>query len=214
MLQEREADRAMGVLGNKTILPRHAGVRLAAGLRHSLLVVVLLLGQSPITPAQSTATEQQVKAAFVLNFTDFVEWPAGTFPAPSTPVEVCVLGPSTFLEELKSLAPAKKSARPFHVSQAATVDEVRRCHVVFVPRERIAGLGQLPFASENILTVGESAEFVRAGGVIRLVLDNDRLRFEVNLAAAERSHLRVSSRLLAIARVVYTGPEEHQDERP
>ncbi|HWF10206.1 MAG TPA: YfiR family protein [Bryobacteraceae bacterium] len=154
----------------------------------------------PRVHAAEPPIEYQVKAAFLLNFTRFVDWPP-TENGDAT-VSICVLGDDPFGETLDQVVAGE--SRQGH---KLAVRRIRRpvppsCQVLYVSRtER-----DLPalFASlpSGVLTVGEGESFLRDGGMIAFVIENRRVRFDVNQATAMKAGLRISSRLLNVARSV------------
>jgi len=175
-------------------------------------ILVCFLALAVTAEAQSArAPEYEVKAAFLYNFARFVEWPSQAFPSPSAPFRICVLGRDPFGDAVSNIVKGKTiSGRSIHNMQVQSPAEARSCHVLFLsqsdPETLKQGLERL--RDLPILTVGESAGFLPLGGMINFVLEQDRVRFEVNLAAAERHHLKLSSKLLAVARVVNVGGVE------
>lgn len=166
---------------------------------------------SPAAEAQSEElTEYQVKAAFIYNFTKFVEWPAEAFGSPGAALRVCVLGENPIGQELMRTVNGKKvDGRDLIVSIFSEAGLAKGCQVLFIgsgERGRTAQVLQ-NLRGATILTVGESSEFVRAGGIIRFVVDEGKVRFEVNLAASERARLKISAKLLSLARNVWTSAE-------
>jgi hypothetical protein len=168
------------------------------------VVVVVGLGGARAEPALGAPKEYQVKAAFLYNFAKFVEWPAGAFEKPQTPYSICVLGPDPFGEDLDIAATENVQGRRMMVRRLSDVKAATGCHILFVaPSERrklgaiLEALGKFP-----TLTVGEDEEFTRAGGCLRFYLLGNTVRFEINMQAAERAHLKVSATLLGVARVV------------
>lgn len=172
----------------------------------SLLVGFLALAVTAV--AQSArAPEYQVKAAFLYNFAKFVEWPSAALES-STPFRICVLGQDPFGDALSNIVQGESiSGHSILSMQVQSAAAARSCHVLFLsqsdPETLKQGLERL--RDLPILTVGESADFLPLGGMINFVLEQDRVRFEINLAAAERHHLKLSSKLLAVARVVNVG---------
>lgn len=156
--------------------------------------------------ADAQGLEYQVKAAFLFNFTKFVEWPFDAFTAPGDPVTVCVVGDDPFGESLDAVVQGETAnGRPLKVHRTRSFADLRTCHMLFVPRsERRQGTILASLRGAGILTVGDGDGFLTDGGIIRFVLDQNRVRFEVNLAAAEGNRLRLSSKLLRLARRVYT----------
>jgi len=160
--------------------------------------------QSPRAP------EYEVKAAFLYNFAKFVDWPPYAFPDSSTPLRICVLGRDPFGGTLSRVVQGKSiSGRPIISQTVQSSAEAHPCHILFMGSSDSAFLKQTlaPLHNLPVLTVGESNDFLPLGGMINFVLEQDRVRFEVNLAAAERHRLKLSSKLLAVARVVNVGGE-------
>ena len=149
--------------------------------------------------------EYQVKAAFIFNFAKFVEWPAKSFPKPSDPIVICILGQNPFDSHLSEAIQGKVSAgRGFAVLQIAELPPKSRCQILFVTsaerqhfRSSAASL-----KSSGILTVGETPGFIDDGGIINLKLEGGKIRFEINVDAAEQAQLTVSSKLLSLAQIV------------
>ncbi len=151
------------------------------------------------TPAPDM--EHEVKAAFLLNFARFVEWPSSAAGAS----DVCTLGEDPFGPILEKTIQGKVAAgRALGVRRLAPGAPVGGCAIVFVgeadPTQRARAIREL--GDQPVLSVAETAGFAQEGGIIGFVLEENRVRFEVNLPAAERAGLRVSSRLLDLARVV------------
>jgi len=148
-------------------------------------------------------SEYEVKAAFLLNFTMFVEWPPSAFATPDAPMTLCVLGGDPFGAILdEDVRGATVNGRRLVVRRLAQVPSPHTCQVVFVA---LSGrdLPTIVHSLEpDILTVGEGESFLRAGGTIAFVTDNRRVRFIVNVTAAAHEELRLSSRLLAVAKAV------------
>jgi hypothetical protein len=154
--------------------------------------------------------EYNVKAAFLFNFTKFVDWPAEAFADEKSPFRICILGDDPFGGSLDTLvANETVNGRPIAVRRLARGADPHPCHILFLDRlererqpEVLAGLRGSP-----VLTVGESDRFLADGGMINFFLEAHRVRFEVSLPAVERSQLKISSKLLRLAKVT---PEEHR----
>ncbi len=150
--------------------------------------------------------EYDVKAAFLYNFAKFVEWPPDALGSPEEPMEICVFGDDPFGESLDAVVRGETlNGRRLVVRRTRSLADLRDCQAVFLPgaeRSRLAeALATLRGAS--VLTVGEVDGFLSQGGMIRFVLDQGRVRFEINQEAAERGGLKLSSKLLRLARAVY-----------
>lgn len=204
----------MGVL----TAPRHvARCRVVARLSFlSLLTLLashglaqLLLSQAglPRGPGvRGRSLEYQVKAAYLLNFTRYVEWPREAFKAPGAPVTLCVLGRDPFGSILDATVLGKTSGgRPLSVRRIRKDAEASGCHLVFISRETWRNQRELSrkLSSTGLLTVGESDEFAQEGGVIGFVIQNETVRFVINAEAGDRAGLRISSRMLSLAAAVY-----------
>jgi hypothetical protein len=147
-------------------------------------------------------TEYEVKAAFLLKFTDYVEWPAAANDAKD--FTIGVLGDDPFGSVLDQSVQGKSTgSRPLRVVRANDIKDLKGCQIVFIvvsePERLSAVLADLNH--DPVLTVGESDAFTRAGGMIRFFTEKNRVRFEVNLEAAEQAALRISSKLLKVARI-------------
>jgi hypothetical protein len=171
----------------------------------ALLVLILLAAAAAAGADARKDLEYQVKAAFLFNFAKFVEWPADAFAKPQDPVAICILGTDPFGESLDQLVRGETvNGRPLVVRRPRQFLEVRECQILFLAAEERAHQSKILSVVEgaSILTVGEGDGFLADGGVIRFVLEENRVRFEVNLAAAEASRLKLSSKLLRLARSV------------
>jgi len=149
--------------------------------------------------------EHKVKAAFLLNFTRYVSWPTGAFDDDVTPIEICVLGRDPFGSLLdRTVAGRSSQGRPVRVRRPANAREAGACHEVFISAAESERQPDLlaTLRDKPILTVGETDEFLEQGGLVRLVVVDNAVRFEINATAAARSDLRIGARLLGLARRV------------
>jgi hypothetical protein len=181
--------------------------------RPALLALLLLAAAASAGADARSDLEYQVKAAFLFNFAKFVEWPADAFAGPRDPVAICVVGKDPFGESLDSVVRGETvSGRPLVVRRTRQALEARGCQVVFLPQSERGHQDEILSSVEgaSILTVGEDDGFLTGGGIIRFVLEENRVRFEINLAAAEANGLKLSSRLLRLARSVY--PQQGKPE--
>ena len=145
-------------------------------------------------------TEYEVKAAFLLNFTKFIEWPASAFVSADAPFRICILGPDPFGASLERMVEGERvSGRPLAVERARNAAS---CQIVFFGKEDRVAPDALAKIPAGVLTVGEQESFLREGGMIRFVLEQNRVRFDVNHAAVRKAELSISSKLLNVARSV------------
>jgi hypothetical protein len=173
-------------------------------LTSAVLYAVLsaVLSSSVSAPQQRTAAEHDVKAAFLYNFTRFVSWPAG-IPPESEPFRICVVAEPTITQAVeRTMAGETIQGRPAQTRVPASPAEVKTCQLLFigrVPDERAEPL--VAAARESpVLVVGEGEKFPERGGAIGFVIEDGKVRFDVNSGNAQRSGLTVSSRLLNAAR--------------
>lgn len=180
----------------------------AARVSAVLAVVVALALLIPGAPAAQTreAGERAIKAAFLYNFTKFVEWPASAFAGEAAPFRVCVFVDAAFRREIDGMLAAEAVAgRP--VTIVAEPQQTAGCHLAYfglAESERATAL--LPVLRQApVLTIGEGSRFLAQGGHIAFVLEQNRVRFDVNKRAVDRTGLAISSKLLRVARHVETG---------
>lgn len=185
--------------------------------RHRQIAALACLGllalAGPVRTLSGGDTERSleypVKAAFLVNFAKFTEWPADSQQAQASVVMICVLGRDPFGDVLEKTAAGRSvGGRPIAIQRYRSLEGVEGCHVLFVATSENERLAQIleRLAAEPVLTVGEGDGFTRRGGVIGLVVESNLARFEVNLHAAQRTRLQLSSKLLGVARVVEGGP--------
>ena len=164
-----------------------------------------LLGQND----GSVALEYQIKAAFLFNFAKFVEWPPGKLGEARSRIAVCVLGKDPFGPVLDQALQGKTiDGRPVLVRRSPSISDCKDCHIVFISsseKERLAEI--LPaLTSASALTVSEVPRFAERGGMINFTIDDNKIRLEINAGSAAGAGIRISSKLLNLARVVRTGP--------
>ena len=157
------------------------------------------------TNAESLPSEYQIKAAFVVNFARYVEWPQESLRE-GAPVTFCVLAYDEIYSSLQNLTRGKAvNGHPIALSKVSGADQLRNCHVLVVGKQELGRQLRVRtcLANSSTLTISDSNEFERVGGVIGLVLDNNKLGFEIDLDTAARSNLKLSSQLLKLAKIVH-----------
>ena len=181
----------------------------------ALAIAAALLANSYPCSQASAPTEYEVKAAYLYNFGLFVRWPAQVAPSPSGPFTICVIGMDPFGKVLDTTVAGEtigaQSVVGLHITNP---EEGLGCRVLFISSSEDVGLKGILAAlgKASILTVSDMPQFVERGGIIQFVTENRRVRFEINLAAAERAGLSLSSQLLKLAIHVKraSGPETNQ----
>ena len=171
-----------------------------------LPLVALVLPPSPIVRADSIhAGEYEVKAAFLLNFARFAEWPPAAFPTPDAPIVFGVLGDDPFGPVLDATVQGKRvGGRSIVVRRLRRPEDAGGCHLVFIAASERAHMGPLlrRVSRPGVLTVGETDRFAEQGGVIQLTTEGDRGRLTINTQAAARAEVRLSAKILSMARLV------------
>jgi hypothetical protein len=170
------------------------------------MALLFLTGSTPIQPQSAPSVEYQVKAAFLSNFAKFVEWPADAFVSEKTPITLCVFRYDPFGSALDEVIRGKTiNNRELTARRVNELPDLKSCQLVFVSDREDKALSEI-FKSVNgasVLIVGESADFAERGGAVQFFLENNKLRFAVNVDAVQRARLQISSKLLALARIAH-----------
>jgi hypothetical protein len=166
----------------------------------------ILAGPGTSLNASAETTEFQVKAAFVYNFIKFVQWPPESFVTTSSPISICVFGRDPLEEALYSLEGKSAQGRGLSVRRISGLGEADRCQVLYLGRSEREMVGNiLKGLKVGMLTIGDMQPFADSGGMINFVMVDNRVSFEINVEAAEKARLKISSQLLRLARIVKAG---------
>ena len=179
------------------------------GLR-GLILSALLSGVVPSLAGAAgepskPVNEYDLKAAFLFNFAQFVDWPSKAFPTPETPITIGILGDDPFGHTLNEIvANEAVRSRRLIVRRFRSVEEIGPCHILFINPSESMSLPRILAAlrHRSILTVGETPDFATRSGMIGFVVSDNRLRLRINLAAARAARLTISSKLLRQAQIV------------
>jgi hypothetical protein len=182
--------------GRKTVVAIFSFCSLTA------LLWMLAIGLDWRVFAQDQPSEYQIKAAFLFNFAKFVEWPPDAFKETNSPIVIGVLGENVFGNSLAATIRDKTvNDRHFEFKTFNSPAEATNCHILFVsPRLKeslpnvVAGLH-----NASVLTVGETDDFIKAGGMVNFLIEDNKIRFQINDDAAKKAGLKISSKLLALA---------------
>ena len=151
------------------------------------------------------ASEYQVKAAFLINFPKYVEWPDNAFADKNSPVVIGMLGETRVTGELQKIITGRTvNGHGFVLKQLNSIEEVIGCHIVFIAADQQQHAPDFLAKLKNtsVLTVGESDDFLDNGGIVNLARRDHKIALEVNLAAAANARIKISSKLLSVASVV------------
>lgn len=168
-----------------------------------LAIVCLLVGLRGQVSADSR--EYMVKAAFLYNFGKFTMWPQNTFVGIGASIEMCVTRREPFGDALNILKYKTVQGRPLKIRVLRETSDIRSCHILFVSsHEKKKYLTRILASLRNrsVLSVGESEDFLRAGGIVNLTIKDNKVRFQVNIHAARQANLAISSKLLKLAEIV------------
>jgi hypothetical protein len=182
-------------------------IRLRRAIAVALAVAVLAPPPVSAGAGDASLSEYEVKAGFLVNFAKFVTWPADAFASPTAPIVIGIVGDDPFGTVLDDAARTQRVGdRPIQVKRVGTRDELSAYHVVFISSSEEKQLGTIVKRLErtHALTVSDIERFCSGGGVIGFVSERSRVRFEINVAAADAHSLKVSTRLMALASKVYT----------
>lgn len=173
-----------------------------------LALLALFSATAAATPDPPVAGEYEVKAAFLYNFTRFVEWPPEAFDGGS-PLAICVLGQDPFGSDLDRAVEGRTvNGRPLIVKRLRLGEGAAHCHILFIGTTEPGYLKHTidGVQKSSVLTVGDDPEFLRAGGIIGFVMRENKVHFTINLPAATRAGIKISSKLLKLADFVIGEP--------
>jgi hypothetical protein len=168
----------------------------------AMIVAVLVF----VLPARADepSREYQVKAAFIYNFVQFVDWPASAVADDGSPFTIGVLGANPFGDALDRVVEGKTAhGHTLAVRYFSRIEDVEKCQALFVVSSDQDYLQTLhdKLKGQSVLTIGESDQFLPTGGIIRMYTEEHKVRFEINVDAAEQAELKISSKLLNLAKI-------------
>lgn len=174
------------------------GILLTASLMAGLFIMLL----AHAATAEEESSEYAVKAAYLFKFAAFVEWPPGTFNSADTPLVIGIVGDNPFDGTLDNIAAHRKiDGRPVQIAKGERIEQIKNEHILFISQSEQDDMSLIAadLNGKKVLTV---AEFDDPAIIIRFVIENDKVRFDINLAQAQRNGLKLSSKLLSVARHV------------
>ncbi len=172
------------------------------------LLMLLFLNNSPYSKAEETlpSLEYQIKASLVFNFLKFIEWPSEEEQMAKS-IRLCVVGPDRFGAALTQLQTENIRSRPLTITFLLpdSLPDPLQCDVIFISATPVIDTDRIlsKTTGQSVLTVGESPDFLQHGGIITILVEGDRVVFDISRAAARRAQLKLSSRLLRVARNVH-----------
>jgi hypothetical protein len=180
-----------------------------AGSVGCLLVagVSLTIGTSVTFAAEDAPLDFQVKAAFLVNFPKYVDWPSAVVAETNSPITVAIFGDDNVAGEFENMIQGGRtvSGRPVRLKRITKEEQIGAdCQIVFIAsseRQRVPAILE-KVKGTGILTVGENEDFLQQGGIVNLVHRDRKIRLQINLDAAREAHLKISTRLLVAADMV------------
>lgn len=167
-----------------------------------LIFCLWVILSSTSTAIAAPLEEYEIKAAFLYQFSKFVEWPELTSQESFT---ICIFGSNPFSKFIEDLETSEMKSKKVRVHLVTGTDPMDSCQILFIPRNehKAAGIVQ-KIIPKRILTVGETENFLAAGGIINFIKQGNKIRFEINQKQAEASGIKISSKLLSVAIKVIT----------
>jgi YfiR/HmsC-like len=166
------------------------------------------IGTVPSAPAQDGLPEYQVKAAYLFNFLKFVEWPSDAYADSMAPMVIGVVGDDPFGSALPEVVIGKTvQGRDLVIRKYHQGENLRGATILFISESEKKRLPQIlaGLRGSSVLTVSDMDGFLDGGGMIQFLIENDRVRFGIDVGATARAKLKVSSKLLSLARTVTDG---------
>lgn len=170
-----------------------------------MITVCIVLAAVPGVYAQKQSfSEYTVKAAFLYNFARFVDWPAGAFTRKGAPFTVCIYGTDPFGRTLDAYKAKSIKGRKLVFKRNTTINEIQACHVLFISASEEGNVSAIlqRIRGKQVLSVADMEAFARRGGMINLIKEKNKIRFEINLSAAERAGLTIGPKLRSLAKIV------------
>ena len=169
------------------------------------VATAMLLSVAICTPCRADAPrEEQVKAAFIYNFTQFVAWPADAFAGNDASFVIAVMGEDPYSGALEQAMAGKLvNGRPIAIRHFASADRIERCQILIVPASQQAAAPAILAKVQNapVLTVGDGDSFMAQGGAIRLFLEEGRMRFELAPDIVAAARVAPGAKLMKLARI-------------
>ena len=167
------------------------------------ICILLTLGPSNAFAQNQPTSEYQLKAAFIYNFTRFVDWPANAFSSSDGPFVIGVLGDERFSTYIEELVKGEKLGGRSISVQRYGAGQIGRCNILFVSGTEASKIkNQLPGLNRRgTLTVSDASNFAKWGGIIRFFKEENKLRLQINIDEAKSSQLTISSKLLSLSKI-------------
>jgi hypothetical protein len=191
---------------------RWRGWRCAGWLACGVLLALIRPAQAQEAEEAVVNREYPLKALFLYNFGSYAEWPPGAFSNDQAPFVIGVLGSAPINDTLNQIAAAKTiGGRKIAIEQFPSVDDIKPCQILFIARGVAAPQQRTAIEvmkTRPALIVGDSSDFAAEGGCVNFYVEANKIRFEINTTAVRQRQLKLSSKLLAMARIVDGAPAD------
>jgi len=175
-----------------------------------ILCVLLSVGRPALSSQTAIPKEYQIKAVFLFNFAQFVKWPPAALPDAGQPFRIGILGDDPFGPFLDETVRGEKvDGHPLVIQRFGRVEDIKGCQILFVSRSESQRMGVVlaGLKNRNILTVGDMEGFIKNGGIIRFSKEGNKIHLRINLEAAKRVRLSISSKVLRLAEIARPGED-------
>ncbi|MBA7634777.1 hypothetical protein ES703_42369 [subsurface metagenome] len=179
------------------------GNRLVAVMA-AMVLCLLGIATTDIGAQPPAISEYDVKVAFLYKFAKFVEWPAESFSGAGKTLRLCVADTDLTDDVFETVKSSTVRGRELVIKECRGPEDLESCHILFVTRSREQDLAEIMAAATHyhVLTIGETEGFTELGGIINFIMVEKKVRFEINVDAARRAGLKISSKLLRLAKIV------------
>jgi hypothetical protein len=170
-------------------------------------LILMLFGFSQTVRAQGPSAEYKLKAVYLFNFLQYVDFPASAFASEKSPIVIGILGDDPFGRALDDMVAGESvKGHPVQVRRYARVKEVQDCQMLYISASESKRLNSILAALDNrsILTVSDADDFASRGGMIKLATENNKIRFRINVEAARAAKITISAKLLQLAEIAST----------
>ncbi|HEX2966170.1 MAG TPA: YfiR family protein [Syntrophorhabdaceae bacterium] len=176
-------------------------------LRIFMIIAMLFFSTGPSfsQAGEPTFSEYEIKAGFIYNFPKFMEWPIDSIRDEKRPLTLCISGMDPFGSSLSAISSKTAQNRKLEIKELGKSRDFKTCNIVFISSSEKESLPQLIDTLKNspIVTIGDNTGFAQGGVMINLVMDDDRVKFEINTESARRARIVISSKLLKLAKTIY-----------
>lgn len=171
------------------------------------LIIIFAIIQTPfhVRAEEPAFSEYEVKAGFIYNFAKFIEWPSETFPDAKKAITLCLVGTDPFGNALEVLENKTAQNRKLEIKYTGRSKDLKTCNILFIStseRENIPQVLEILKGSAT-LTIGDTRGYAQQGIMINFIMDQNKIRFEINTESARRAKVIISSKLLKLAKVIH-----------